>query len=71
MIRKGTTVQWNWASGTAEGKVVEIYDKSVAKTIKGTKVTRKGEKGNRALYIQQSDGDYVLKNESEVKRANS
>lgn len=71
MIRKGTIVQWNWANGTAKGKVVETNDTSITKTIKGTKVTRKGEKGNRALYIQQSDGDYVLKSESEVKRLNS
>ena len=68
MIKKGTIVQWNWASGTAKGKVVETYTEKVIKTIKGTKVTRNGEKGNKALYIKQDDGDHVLKSESEVQR---
>ena len=70
MIKKGTIVQWNWASGTAKGKVVETYTEKVIKTIKGTKVTRNGEKGNKALYIKQDDGDHVLKSESEVQRVN-
>ncbi len=71
MIKKGTTVIWNWGNGTARGKVIETYTEKITKTIKGTKVTRKGEKGDKALYIQQEDGDHVLKSESEVKRANS
>ncbi len=66
MIRKGTKVKWNWGEGTAEGKVEETYTKKVTKTIKGTEVTRNGEEGNKALYIKQDDGDYVLKSESEV-----
>lgn len=68
MIRKGTVVEWNWGNGTARGKVVESYASKVTKTIKNTSVTRNGEKGNRALYIKQEDGDYVLKSESEVQR---
>jgi len=68
MIRKGTKVRWKWGSGTAEGVVEESYSKSVTKTIKGTEVTRDGEEGNKALYIKQDDGDYVLKSESEVER---
>lgn len=69
MLRKGTIVKWKWGSGTAEGKIVETFSKSITKTIKGTKVTRKGEKGNKALYIKQDDGDHVLKIQSEVERA--
>lgn len=68
MIRKGTQVKWNWGNGTAQGKVVETYARSISKTIKGTEVTRNGEEGNKALYIEQSDGDFVLKNENEVER---
>ncbi|RKN78719.1 hypervirulence associated TUDOR domain-containing protein [Ulvibacterium marinum] len=68
MLRKGTKVKWKWGNGTAEGKIVETYNESVTKTIKGTIVTRKGEKGNKALYIIQDDGDYVLKSEGEVER---
>ena len=68
MIRKGTKVKWKWGSGTAEGTVQETYTSSVTKTIKGTAVTRNGNKADKALYIKQEDGDYVLKSESEVKR---
>jgi len=69
MIRKGTVVKWKWGNGTAEGKVVETFSKKVTKKIKGNEVTRNGEKGNKALYIKQEDGDYVLKSESEVESA--
>lgn len=68
MIRKGTKVIWNWGSGTAEGKVKEAYTSKVTKNIKGTDVTRNGSTDDKALYIQQEDGDYVLKSESEVQR---
>lgn len=68
MIRKGTKVSWKWGSGTAEGKVEETYTSKVTKTIKGTEVSRNGSTDDKALYIQQEDGDYVLKSESEVKR---
>ena len=69
MIAKGTKVKWKWGSGTATGKVIETYSESVTKTIKGSKITRNGEKGNRALFIEQEDGDKVLKSESEVEKA--
>ncbi|NNC70922.1 MAG: DUF2945 domain-containing protein [Flavobacteriaceae bacterium] len=68
MIRKGTQVEWNWGNGTARGKVIETYTKKVTKEIKGNTVTRYGESGNKALYIEQQDGDKVLKSENEVKR---
>ncbi|MGB5820275.1 MAG: DUF2945 domain-containing protein [Saonia sp.] len=68
MIKKGTRVQWNWGKGTAKGIVKETYISKVTKTIKGTEVTRNGEQGNKALYIEQEDHDHVLKSESEVER---
>ena len=68
MIQKGTKVKWKWGNGTATGKVIETYAKEVTKTIEGNEVTRKGESGNKALYIEQEDGDKVLKSESEVER---
>lgn len=68
MIQKGTEVKWNWGNGTATGKVQETFTSKTTKTIKGNEVTRNGEEGNKALYIQQEDGDYVLKSESEVDR---
>lgn len=69
MIRKGTTVKWSWGNGTAEGKVEETYTSKTTKTIKGNEVTRNGSDDDKALYIKQEDGDYVLKSESEVERA--
>jgi len=69
MIRQGTKVKWKWGKGTAEGKVKETYQKKVSKTIKGNEVTRNGSQDDKALYIEQEDGDLVLKLESEVERA--
>lgn len=68
MIREGTTVKWNWGRGTGTGKVQNTFDHEVTHTIKGTKVTRKGVPGNKALYIKQENGNEVLKLESEVER---
>ena len=69
MIQEGTKVKWQWGNGTATGEVEKNYTSKVTKTIKGNEVTRDGESGNKALYIKQEDGDYVLKSESEVERA--
>lgn len=69
MIKEGSKVKWKWGNGTAEGKVKETYTKKVTKTIDGNKVTREGESGNKALYIEQEDGSKVLKSESEVEKA--
>lgn len=68
MIRQGSKVKWKWGSGTAKGKVKETYTKQITKTIKGTDVTRDGTTNNKALYIKQDDGDYVLKLENEVEK---
>lgn len=68
MIKKGSNVKWKWGNGTAKGKILETYITKVSKTIKGSKVTRNGEPRNKALYIEQDDGDNVLKSESEVER---
>ncbi len=68
MIQKGSTVHWKWGNGNAKGKVKETYLEEVTKTIKGNKVTRHGESGNKALLIEQEDGGEVLKLESEVEK---
>ncbi|UAB75834.1 DUF2945 domain-containing protein [Mesoflavibacter sp. SCSIO 43206] len=68
MIRQGSKVKWKWGSGTAKGKVQETYTKQITKTIKGTDVTRDGTTNNKALYIKQDEGDYVLKLENEVEK---
>ena len=69
MIRTGSKVKWHWGSGTAEGKVTETFDHEITKTIKGSKITRKGSADNKALLIEQEDGDQVLKLTSEVEKA--
>jgi len=69
MIKEGTKVTWKWGNGTATGTVKYTFTKKTTRTIKGSEVTRNGEKGNKALYIEQEDGDHVLKLENEVKRA--
>lgn len=69
MIRTGSKVSWKWGNGSAEGKVKETFTEEVTRTLKGSEVTRKGEPGNKALLIEQEDGDRVLKLESEVSKA--
>ena len=68
MVRKGSKVQWKWGNGFGRGIVKETYTESITKTIKGSEVTRNGEEGNKALCIEQEDGDLVLKSENEVER---
>lgn len=68
MIQKGTKVRWKWGNGTAKGKVIETYTNKVTKTIEESTITRNGEKGNKALFIEQDDGSNVLKSETEVER---
>lgn len=69
MIREGSRVKWKWGTGTATGKVISCYTKKVNKEIEGSKITRNGEEGNKALFIEQEDGSKVLKLESEVQKA--
>ena len=67
-IRKGDKVKWEWGNGTAEGEVTETFQKKVTRTIKGNEVTRDGSQDDKALMIEQEDGDRVLKLESEVNK---
>ena len=69
MIQEGSNVKWKWGNGYAQGKVEATYSEKVTKTISGSEITRKGEKGNKALYIKQDDGGTALKLESEVEKA--
>ena len=69
MIKVGTVVKWRWGSGTAEGKVIEVFTDDITKTIKGSAITRKATPENKAFYIEQEDGDKVLKSATAVERA--
>ncbi|MGA0560564.1 DUF2945 domain-containing protein [Larkinella sp. VNQ87] len=68
MLKKGDAVRWKYASGHAEGKVVEVHKKEIEKTIKGSKIKRNGSDENPALVIEQDDKQVVLKLESEVEK---
>lgn len=66
--KEGDKVKWTWGSGTARGKVVRTYEKKVTRKLKSSEVTRNGSKDDPALYIEQEDGDGVLKLSSEVEK---
>lgn len=67
-MKKGTKVAWNWGENKAEGKVVQKFNKPISKKIKNIEVKRNASKENPAYLIEQSDGDQVLKLESELKK---
>jgi hypothetical protein len=67
-IRIGTTVTWQWGTGTAEGKVVAIHPRPVTRRIKGSRISRLGSQEDPAYEIEQEDGGRVLKLRSEVER---
>lgn len=67
-LRKGSKVSWKWGRSTAEGKVVERFDRSVTRTIKGSKITKHGSVDCPAYLIEQDDGDKVLKLASEIEK---
>lgn len=68
-MRKGSKVAWEWGNGRAEGRVVEVFERRVSRTIKGKRIARNGTKGNPAVLIEQDDGDRVLKRSSELTAA--
>lgn len=55
--------------GGAQGFVREIFTEEVTKTIKGAGVTRKASDDEPAYFIEQEDGDKVLKSHSELEKA--
>lgn len=66
---KGDKVEWDWGNGTGEGTVQKTYTRKITRSIKGTDVTRDGSDDDPALFIEQEDGDEVLKLSSEVRTA--
>ena len=66
---KGDKVEWEWGSGSATGKVTEVYTEEVTKTLKGSEITREASEDEPAYLIEQEDGDEVLKSHSEVTKA--
>lgn len=68
-FRKGQKVSWSWGNGTATGKIKDRYTRRVTRMIKGSEITRDGDKDDPAYLIEQEDGDEVLKLASELKPA--
>ena len=66
---KGDKVEGEWGSGSATGKVTEVYTEEVTKTLKGSEITRDASEDEPAYLIEQEDGDEVLKSHSEVSKA--
>jgi hypothetical protein len=66
---QGDRVEWDWGNGTATGTVEKTYTRKITRTLQGSEVTRNGSDDDPALYIEQKDGDGVLKLASEVRAA--
>ncbi|RZA17354.1 MAG: DUF2945 domain-containing protein [Proteobacteria bacterium] len=65
-FKKGESVTWNWGSGTARGKVTEVFTEKVTRRIKGKAITRNATEDDPAYLVTQDDGDRVLKSGSEL-----
>lgn len=59
-------VTWNYAGNTATGQIREAFQEKVTRTINGSEITRNASEDDPAYLIEQSDGDQVLKSESEL-----
>lgn len=68
-MNEGTKVKWKWGDNWAYGKVKSTFTQKTTRKIKGSEVTRNGTEDNPALYIEQEDGDHVLKLQSEIQKA--
>ncbi|WP_370400263.1 DUF2945 domain-containing protein [Sulfitobacter sp. JB4-11] len=66
---EGDKVEWDWGDGTGTGTVQKTYTQKITRKIKGSEVTRDGSDDDPALFIEQDDGDEVLKLSSEVRAA--
>lgn len=68
-LTKGDRVRWTWGENEAEGTIRERFTRRVSRTIKGTKVIRKGSEEEPAYLIVQDDGDKVLKSSSDLSKS--
>lgn len=65
-LRVGSWVEWKWGDSTASGRIVERFDRSVRRAIKGEQITRNGTPDDPAFLIEQDDRDRVLKLRSDA-----
>ncbi|QHV94316.1 hypervirulence associated TUDOR domain-containing protein [Spirosoma endbachense] len=66
--KKGDNVKWKYGKSEGVGKVSEVHQNDVKKTIKGKSIKRKGSQEEPALVIRQADGQEVIKSASEVDK---
>lgn len=67
-LRVGQYVEWRWGNGTAEGQIVERFERPVERTLSGSPVKRNGSADDPAFLIEQEDGTEVLKLSSELSQ---
>lgn len=71
MIRQNAIVRWKWGETYVKGKVLKSYARRRTLVVEDTTIIRHGRLRNRALLIEQEDGNQVLKLESEVQKIDS
>ncbi|GLK56994.1 hypothetical protein JOD31_003026 [Methylopila capsulata] len=64
----GAKVSWSWGQGRASGKVADVFQKRVQRTIKGAKIVRRATADNPAYLVEQEDGGKALKSHSELEK---
>lgn len=62
----GQKVNWKWPPGYVSGIVLEVFEATTRRTIKGKVITRHGTKENPAYLLLTKKGVEVLKLESEL-----
>ena len=65
--KKGDEVSWKYGKGKAEGKVSEVHQEDIKRTVQGTPVKRKGSADEPALVIKQG-AKRIIKSASEVTK---
>ena len=48
-----TKVDWEWASGTGQGEIREVFTERISRAIKGNEVTRNATEDDPAYLIEQ------------------
>ena len=66
-LRRGRSVRWKWNGGDATGKGVERLARRAERTLKGSKIVRKGSPDDPAYLSEQADGGRAWKLGSELE----
>jgi hypothetical protein len=66
-FRVGQTVSWKWPPGYVTGVVLDCFNSTVRREIKGSTITRHGSPSNPAYLLLTRKGVEVLKLESELR----